>query len=327
MSLVELDQYATPASVPAPGWTPSVVDHLTGGLGTPSPLRDPTTIPESPTYRATGVGGLRPSLIRASSAEPQAGPAANAALASVPSGERSAPPDSTGDLTLISTMRVLADLAVMAETGLIRFARGKLVKDVYLVRGAPESVNSNMSGDRFGEYLVTRGFLRLSDLEHALAEMPRFSGKLGESLVGLGFMRPLDVFRLLSQQVRERVMELFTWIEGEFSFFRGLQNPVAAFPLGLNSFEILGAGVLALSYDFLAGRFVPLSGFRPRAVPNPRINPEAFRLGPTPREVWGLLDGSRTLAEWTERFGSSDDLLTFYRTLHLLVETSLAQFE
>jgi hypothetical protein len=224
-------------------------------------------------------------------------------------------------------MRVIADLAVMVETGLVRFARGTLVKDVYLVRGSPESVNSNMSGDRFGEYLVTRGFLRLSDLERALAEMPRFSGKLGEALVGLGFMRPLDVFRLLSQQVRERVMELFTWTDGEFSFFRGLQNPVAAFPLGLNSFEILGAGVLALSYDFLAGRFAPLAGFRPRAMPNPRINPEAFRLGPTPREVWGLLDGSRTLAEWTERFGSPDELLTFYRTLHLLVETSLAQFE
>ena len=325
MSLVELDQYATPASVPAPGWTPASVDHLTGGLGTPSPLGDATSIPDTSTYRATGASGLRSNPVRTSSGEP--GPATGAAHTSVPSGERSVPPDNTGDLTLISTMRVIAQLAVMAETGLVRFARGNLVKDVYLVRGAPESVNSNTSGDRFGEYLVTRGFLRLSDLERALAEMPRFSGKLGEALVGLGFMRPLDVFRLLSQQVRERVMELFTWIEGEFSFFRGLQNPVAAFPLGLNSFEILGAGVLALSYDFLVGRFAPLAGFRPRAMPNPRINPEAFRLGPTPREVWGLLDGSRTLAEWTERFGSPDELLTFYRTLHLLVETSLAQFE
>jgi len=54
-------------------------------------------------------------------------------------------------------------------------------------------------------------------------------------------------------------MELFSWTEGEFSFFRGLQNPVAAFPLGLSSFEILGAGVLTLSYDFLASRFAPLS--------------------------------------------------------------------
>jgi serine/threonine-protein kinase len=324
MSLVELDQYETPPAVPTPGWTPGSVDHVTGGLDNPSPL-DGTPIPDTSTYRAT-ASGLRP---RPSQVRPPSGahPAASASQASAVGDQQSVPPDNTGDLSLSSTTRVIADLAVMAETGLVRFARGTLVKDVYLVRGAPESVNSNTSGDRFGEYLVTRGFLRLSDLERALAEMPRFSGKLGEALVGLGLMRPLDVFRLLSQQVRERVMELFTWTEGEFSFFRGLQNPVAAFPLGLNSFEILGAGVLTLSYDFLASRFAPLSGFRPRAMPNPRINPEAFRLGPTPREVWGLLDGSRTLEEWTERFGSSDELLTFYRTLHLLVETSLAQFE
>jgi serine/threonine protein kinase len=327
MSLVELDQYASQESGPGPGLAPISIDHLAGGLDTPSLLGNTTPLPNTSTYRAKGGSGLRPILVGLASGEHQASQAASAAHSGGPSAEPSAPPDSTGDLTLTSTMRVIADLAVTAETGLVRFARGNLVKDVYLVHGAPESVNSNTSGDRFGEYLVTRGFLRPSDLEHALSEMQHFSGKLGEALVGLGFMRPLDVFRLLSQQVRERVMELFTWTEGDFGFFRGLQNPVAAFPLGLNSFEILGAGVLALSYDFLAGRFAPLTGFRPRAMPNPRINPEAFRLGPTPREVWGLLDGSRTLGEWTDSFGSADELLTFYRTLHLLVETSLAQFE
>ena len=327
MSLVELDQYSTPAPTPAPGWTPASVDHLTGGLGTPSPLDGMTPLPETSTYRETRGSGMRPILIGPAPDEDQASPEDGATQANARGAEPEIQPDHTGDLVLISTMRVIADMAVTAETGLIRFANGKLVKDVYLMGGAPESVNSNMTGDRFGEYLVTRGFLRPADLERALAEMPRFSGKLGESLVGLGFMKPLDVFRLLSQQVRERVMELFTWTEGDFSFFHGLQNPVAAFPLGLNSFEILGAGVLALSYDFLASRFAPLTGFRPHAMPNPRINPEAFRLGPTPREVWGLLDGSRTLGEWTESFGSADELLTFYRTLHLLVETSLAQFE
>ncbi|HEX7598581.1 MAG TPA: protein kinase [Polyangia bacterium] len=323
MSLVELDQYATPAAIPAPGWTPSAVDHLTGGLGTPSPLVDQTPIPSTSSHRAA-LSGVRAAAQLARSGERQAVPKA---ATGAPSGEQAIPPDGTGDLSLTSTMRVMADLALTAETGLIRFANASVLKDVYLVRGAPESVNSNMSGDRFGEYLVTRGFLRLSDLERALAEMPRFSGKLGEALVGLGFMRPLDVFRLLSQQVRERVMELFTWTDGQFSFFRGLQNPVAAFPLGLNTFEILGAGVLALSYEFLTGRFSAMAGFRPKALPNPRINPEAFRLGPTPREVWNLLDGSHTLEEWTTRFASPDELLTFYRTLHLLVETSLAQFE
>jgi hypothetical protein len=184
-----------------------------------------------------------------------------------------------------------------------------------------------MSGDRFGEYLVTRGFLRSGDLERALAEMPRFGGKFGEALVGLGFMRPLDVFRLLSQHVRERVMELFTWTQGAFNYYRSMRNPMEAFPLGLSTFEILGAGVVALSYDFLASHFEALMGFHPRAMPNPRISPEAFRLGPTPREVLGLLDGSLTLHAWAERFGTPDELLTFYRTLYLLVESSMAQFE
>jgi hypothetical protein len=224
-------------------------------------------------------------------------------------------------------MRAIADLAVAADTGLVRFQKHGQFKDVYLVRGAPESVNSNMTGDRFGEYLVTRGFLRSADLERALAESPHFGGKFGEALVGLGFMRPLDVFRLLSQHVRERVMELFTWTEGAFDFYRGLRNPVEAFPLGLSSFEILGAGVVALSYDYLVEHFDTLMDFRPRAMPNPRVNPEAFRLGPTPRDVLGLLDGNATLREWAERFGSPDELLTFYRTLYLLVETSMAQFE
>jgi hypothetical protein len=228
---------------------------------------------------------------------------------------------------LISPMRAIADLAVAADTGLLRFSREDQFKDVYLVRGAPESVNSNMTGDRFGEYLVTRGFLRSADLERTLQEMPRFGGKFGEALVGLGFMRPLDVFRLLSQHVRERVMELFTWTSGTFDYYRGLRNPTEAFPLGLSSFEILGAGVVALSYDFLVTHFETLMDFRPRAMPNPRINPESFRLGPTPREVLGLLDGTATLREWAERFGSPDELLTFYRTLYLLVETSMAQFE
>jgi hypothetical protein len=236
-------------------------------------------------------------------------------------------PDNSGELSLISPMRAIADLAIAADTGLVRFQKGAQIKDVYLVRGAPESVNSNMSGDRFGEYLVTRGFLRSGDLERALTEMPRYGGKFGEALVGLGFMRPLDVFRLLSQHVRERVMELFTWTQGAFNYYRGMRNPLEAFPLGLSSFEILGAGVVALSYDFLANHFDPLMDFHPRAMPNPRVSPEAFRLGPTPREVLGLLEGSLTLHAWAERFGSPDELLTFYRTLYLLVESSMAQFE
>jgi hypothetical protein len=318
VSLVGLDQYETPAPTPVPApagaaWRGQGI--AAGSLASfPGPNDD----------LAPGMMDLDAALAGAHEGESGvSGGAATPGMAEV----AGMAPDNTGELALISPMRAIADLAIAAETGLIRFQRGSLVKDVYLVRGAPESINSNMSGDRFGEYLVTRGFLRSADLERTLAEMPRFGGKFGEALVGLGFMRPLDVFRLLSQHVRERVMELFTWTEGAFDYYRGLRNPMEAFPLGLNSFEILGAGVLALSYEFLTAHFEPLMDFHPRAVANPRISPEAFRLGPTPREVLGLIDGGSTLRAWVERITSSEEQLTFFRTLYLLEESSMAQFE
>jgi serine/threonine protein kinase len=335
MSLVGLDQYEKPDLVDVPvAWPagpPVVATDIP--LGPPDKKRSAGAAPSPARNRLPSFPGPvdlgNPEPIRFDGIEPDTGgpemtPSPEAPVSVIPEGTV---PDSSGDLSLISPMRAVADLAVAADTGLLRFLKHGQFKDVYLVRGAPESVNSNMTGDRFGEYLVTRGFLRSADLERALAEIPHFGGKFGEALVGLGFMRPLDVFRLLSQHVRERVMELFTWTEGSFDFYRGLRNPVEAFPLGLSSFEILGAGVVALSYDFLVSHFETLLDFRPRAMPNPRVNPEAFRLGPTPRDVLSLLDGNATLRDWAERFGSAEELLTFYRTLYLLVETSMAQFE
>jgi serine/threonine-protein kinase len=334
MSLVGLDQYETPASAPcwpaATGEAPSGLGLRGLDVGGSAGSARPKVTPPSGLRSFPGQGNSQELMTLDEAEAASVGAKASAEggqEAAIPPPVPGAIPDNSGDLSLISPMRAIADLAVAADTGLIRFQKGPNIKDVYLVRGAPESVNANMGRDRFGEYLVTRGFLRSADLERTLTEMPRFGGKFGEALVGLGFMRPLDVFRLLSQHVRERVMELFTWTQGAFHYYRGIRNPLEAFPLGLSSFEILGAGVVALSYDFLATRFEPMMDFHPRAMPNPRISAEAFRLGPTPREVLVLLDGSLTLRMWAQRFGSPDELLTFYRTLYLLVESSMAQFE
>jgi len=54
--------------------------------------------------------------------------------------------------------------------------------------------------------------------------MPRFRASWARPWSGSDSCGRSDVFRLLSQQVRERVMELFSWTEGEFSFFRGLRT-------------------------------------------------------------------------------------------------------
>ena len=69
-------------------------------------------------------------------------------------------------------MRLFADLAVAGETGLLRFEVAGQAKEIFLVKGAPESVNSSLPSERFGEYLVATGRLAAADLERALAMLP-----------------------------------------------------------------------------------------------------------------------------------------------------------
>jgi serine/threonine protein kinase len=322
--IAERPPLAPPPRAPAPppraaSITPAPADaNVLAALD--QALSQPLAIVDLDQYEAPSTGGGVQAL--------PGGLFLDSSLASEPAEPTGPPqPDDTGDLSVLSSMRVFADLAVSGETGLVRFEHGPVIKDIYLLRGTPESLNSNQAADRFGDYLVARGFMRLPDLERAYAQLPRFGGRLAEALVGLGSMKPLDVQRLQSQHVRERVMEIFTWTQGVFSFFRNQRNPAESTPLGLDSFEIMGAGVLTLSLDFLQGRFLAMADFHPHAAPSPRIPLDTFRLGGKPREIWSLLDGKRTVRQLMTRYASTSDTLTFMRLLYLLIETDLARLE
>ena len=173
------------------------------------------------------------------------------------------PPDSAGDVSVITPMRLFCDLALAGETGLLHFELGGTVKEIFLVGGSPESVSSSNANERFGEYLVGKHVLGQADLELALSMLPHYNGKLGDTLVALGLLRPLDVFRLLSEQVRDRVIDVFAWTEGTFAYYRGVTNRQENFPLGLDTFEILGGSVVNLPYELLTHRFDPLLDYRP----------------------------------------------------------------
>ena len=82
--------------------------------------------------------------------------------------------------------------------------------------------------------------------------------------------------------------------KGTFSFYRGVVNRQESFPLGLDTFEMLGAGVVSLPADLLETRFAPLEDLRPVAVARRRFDPETFKIGPTPGAVLDMLDGRRT---------------------------------
>jgi serine/threonine-protein kinase len=245
-------------------------------------------------------------------------------MAPSPTGVSGPPPTKSGNLQMLSPMRMLANLAIASETGLLRVTGMKIIRDIYLVRGVPESLDSSDSTDQFGQYLVARGIVRARDLAMAQDTASRNGVDLQAALVQHKLLRPLDILRLLSQHVREQLMDLFSWEEGTFAYYRGITNLAGGSPLSLDSYEILGAGSLTLSIEFLHRRFGPLQEFRPQPAKLPRIPPDAFKLGPMPRQMWITLNDHYTLREWTNRCATPAERLTFLRMLYLLVETDLA---
>lgn len=164
---------------------------------------------------------------------------ARAARATAPAPEAGA----TVDLAGGGIVEALARAAAERADGVWTFRRGPARKEVFLVGGTPEFVTSNLPEELLGELLVARGALTRGELEMALAVLPKFDGRLGDTLAALGLMEPVELFRYISEQVKEKLLELFTWTEGEAEFTPGVPPPRRGFPLGLDPWRILLEGI------------------------------------------------------------------------------------
>lgn len=132
---------------------------------------------------------------------------------------------------------------VTRRTGLWLCEQGGVRKEVYTKHGVPAFVTSNLAGELLGEYLVKKQVINRSELDMALAVMPRFEGKLGDTLVALGLVEPLELFQHIAEQVREKLLDLFTWTSGTAMFYEGVDPPSSGFPLHLDAWEILDRGL------------------------------------------------------------------------------------
>src|SRR5204863_4808698 len=188
------------------------------------------------------------------------------------------PPDDAGEFSTTSPLRVLFRLMTARATGLLLVAVGGIKKEIYVRDGQPEYVSSNVASELFGNYLVTKGVLSDGELAMALAMMPHYGGKLGDTLVGLGLMKPLEVFRHLTRQVRTKIIDVCSWTKGTFAWYAGRENPREAVPLDFNAFEILGAGALALSDEFIEAWIARNATLRLRAARTRRVGPERFEV-------------------------------------------------
>ena len=157
--------------------------------------------------------------------------------------ESTASADRSMDFEEGGFVSALVRTLVTRRTGLWLCEQGGVRKEVYVKHGVPAFVTSNLAGELLGEYLVKKRVINRSELDMALAVMPRFEGKLGDTLVALGLVEPLELFQHIGEQVRDKLLDLFTWASGTATFYEGVDPPSSSFPLRLDAWEILDRGL------------------------------------------------------------------------------------
>jgi serine/threonine protein kinase len=234
------------------------------------------------------------------------------------------PPDARGEFSQVPPMHVIYRLAAARATGLLVVSRGGVHKQAYFLHGVPQQVDSNLDSERFGEFLVAKRIIASGELSLALAVLPQFGGQLGDTLIGLGLLDPLGAVRALSDQVREKLIDVCNWNDGEYDWYNGERHHSPSSPLHIDVWSLLGTVTRSLDPDLVTIWCAQRVDTVPIAA-RPHLDLEAFQLGARPRDIMRLLDGTRTIGEIAELFPRKEMWLDAARVLYLLAQTDLAR--
>jgi len=231
--------------------------------------------------------------------------------------EELAQAEKQGQLRAATLLPVFYDIIAKQQTGVLHLWQRNRRKKIYFVDGRPDFVASTDKSELLGEYLVATGRCLRMEIEMALALLPKYGGRLGDALVGLGILRPVELFRAIGDQVRGRLMESFRWRHGEWAFVRGARSHEETFPTGQDPYELLRDAANEAHLEEIESVLEPL---RERVVERCEDGPPltVFRLA---SEWVGVLDsvsGDTTLGGVLARESASGaDLEPVYRALYL----------
>src|SRR6185436_3424797 len=129
------------------------------------------------------------------------------------------------------------------KTGILNIHRNDLDKSIYFKNGDIIFAISKYPDDRLGEVLLKMGKITLDQYETSVNLLRQTRKRQGTILVEQGFITPKDLFTAVTYQVKEIIMSLFTWIEGDYLFSEGTLPSEEVITLRLSTARLIYEGV------------------------------------------------------------------------------------
>jgi len=120
-----------------------------------------------------------------------------------------------GSIEETSVPELLKSVLGSGETGVLTFRKGDVTKSVHLHMGRVVYARSSNPDERLGEDLLLRGKITVRQYLDA-SRLIAPGRRLGTILVELGALEPEDLMAAIEHHVKEILLDIFLWTNGEY---------------------------------------------------------------------------------------------------------------
>jgi Domain of unknown function (DUF4388)/Tetratricopeptide repeat len=214
-----------------------------------------------------------------------------------------------GKLQEIPFSPLLCALSAQKKTTVLEIRRRQVWKKIVLEEGLPVDCRSNLVHETLGRYMVLEGKLSEEDFNAGLARSASRGVPLGEILLESGLINAVELFRILQQNLAKKLLDIFTWREGEFRILdEELRNEMS---LKVKVPQLILTGVTKLvPQEEVDMSVAVLVGKKLALHPAPFFPLEDIRLSPRQAQLAEAIRPGRRMGELAESTGLPVDEIT-----------------
>jgi curved DNA-binding protein CbpA len=183
------------------------------------------------------------------------------------------------------------------KTGVLTVRRNDQERSIYLKGGDIIFATSKYEDDRLGEMLLKASRITLEQYESSVSLLKTTRKRQGTILVEQGYITPKELFAAVLSQVKEIILSLFTWIDGEYQFAEGDLPTEEVITLKMSTGNLILDGIKRINdWTRLSRKIPPWDGVLQIGT-NPQDLFQHIHLSAQEHNFLKTIDGKKTVRD------------------------------